>query len=220
MIPPTYNSIGTNIPATLYTRFQHLFNEGMQLSDMEVHVGGTIFPAHKVVLATGSPVLQAMLQSEGFIENKTNILQIDDLEPPIVKEMLRFLYTDRVEKMDELAKDLLVAADKYLITTLKSLCQVQLGGAITIDNCLELFVLADSHSVSDLKKLTINFIIQHSASVVKSEDWKELKQSRPQLCFEVSDLLMGLYTAPISPVYGPALFPESSPDTPEYSGST
>ena len=105
MIPPTYNSIGTNIPATLYTRFQHLFNEGMQLSDMEVHVGGTIFPAHKVVLATGSPVLQAMLQSEGFIENKTNILQIDDLEPPIVKEMLRFLYTDRVEKMDELAKD-------------------------------------------------------------------------------------------------------------------
>ena len=112
-----------------------------------------------------------------------------------------------------------MAADKYLITTLKSLCQVQLGGAITIDNCLELFVLADSHSASDLKKLTINFIIQHSASVVKSEDWKELKQSRPQLCFEVSDLLMGLYTAPISPVYGPALFRESSPDTLEYSGS-
>jgi len=41
---------------------------------------------------------------------------------PVVKEMLRFLYTDRVEKMDQLAKDLRLAADKYLITSLKSLC--------------------------------------------------------------------------------------------------
>ena len=85
------------------------------------------------MLAAGSLVFSAMLQSEGFAENKTNVLKIDDLEPPVVKEMLRFLYTDRVEKMDQLAKDLLVAADKYLIDSLKSNCQLALAEMLTVE---------------------------------------------------------------------------------------
>ena len=88
------------------------------------------------MLAAGSLVFSAMLQSEGFAENKTNILEIDDLEPPVVKEMLRF-HTDRVENMDQLAKNLLVAADKYLdidyIDSLKSNCQLALAEMLTVE---------------------------------------------------------------------------------------
>jgi speckle-type POZ protein len=109
------STIASNSAANLTKRFEHLFNEGMEFNDMEIRAKGVTFPAHKVVLAAGSPVFAAMLKATGFTENKTNVLKIDDLEPPIIKEMLRFLYTDQVEKMDELAKDLLVAADKYLI---------------------------------------------------------------------------------------------------------
>jgi speckle-type POZ protein len=235
---PQISTAASTAASSLTKRFEHLFNQGMEFSDMEIRARGVAFPAHKVVLAAGSPVFSAMLQSEGFTEKKTNILKIDDLEPPVVKEMLRFLYTDRVEKMDELAKDLLVAADKYLMASLKTQCRAELERTITIENCLELFVLADTHSVSDLKKLAMDFVIQHSASVVKSEDWKQLKHSHPQLCLEVSDLLMArssnspsryarkspIYCpsapklakyCPTSPVYTPSS-PSYSPASPSY----
>ena len=176
--------------ASLTKRFQHIFNEGMEFSDMEIRARGVAFPAHRVVLAAGSPVFSAMLQSEGFIEKKTNILQIDDLEPPVVKEMLRFLYTDRVEKMDELAKDLLVAADKYLIDLLKLQCQVALAKTLTVENCSEILALADSHSAVDLKAVAIEFVLQRASDVMKSDGWKELKRTHSQLGFEVSEALM------------------------------
>ena len=105
-----------------------------------------------------------MLQSEGFTEQKTNILKIDDLEPVVVKELLRFLYTDRVEKMDKLVKDLLMAADKYMVDLLKLQCQAALAETVTVENCCDLLLLADKFSASELKKIVFVFILQHCPS--------------------------------------------------------
>ena len=196
---------------SLASRFQDLFNAGMQFSDMEIRSGGNVFPVHKVVLATGSPVFAAMLQSEGFTENQTNSLNIDDLEPPVVKEMLRFLYTDRVEKMDEFAKDLLVASDKYLIDLLKTKCEAALCKTLTVENCSELLVIADTHSAPFLKHDAIDFILLHSADVVKTGGWELMKQLQPRLGLEVSDALM-THTASIAPAVNAVAAPQVGDD--------
>ena len=184
-------SSGTVAEGSLTKRFQHLFNQEMPFADVQIHSGEAIFPAHKVVLAAGSPVFSAMLQSEGFSEKKTNILKIDDLEPSVVKEMLRFLYTDRVEKMNQLAKALFVAADKYLIDLLKSQCQTFLVGTVTEENCCELLLFSEHHSAAvEFKKIVMDYIVQHSSYVCKTEGIKELKQFNPLVAFQVLDAVM------------------------------
>ena len=176
---------------SLTHRFESLFDKDMSFTDLEIHAaGGVIFPAHKFVLAAGSPAFSAMLQSEGFAENKTNILEIDDLVPPVVKEMLRFLYTDRVEKMDQLAKDLLVAADKYLIDSLKSNCQLALAETLTVENCCQMLALADSHSAADLKNVAMKFTIRHLDELMKCESWRQLKRTHPHLGFQVVETMV------------------------------
>ena len=55
---------------------QRLFSEEMEsFSDIKIEFNGTVFPCHEVVLATGNPVLSAMLKSSAFTENETNILK-------------------------------------------------------------------------------------------------------------------------------------------------
>lgn len=165
--------------------------QNLPFSDVKIQVGKSIYKAHKIVLATGSPVFNAMLQSTGFTEKKTNIIKIDDLDSLVVKELLRFLYTDQVDEMtEELAKDLLMAADKYMVDLLKINCQTYLSATISIDNCSRLLLFADSHSAIELKKAALDFILQNAENVVKSQDWKVLKLNHPQLCLEVSDALM------------------------------
>ena len=135
----------------LSTSFQSLFSEAMPFSDGVLQVNGTNFTAHKFVLAARSTVFAAMFQSEGFTENKTNIVKIEDLEPTVVKEMLRFIYTDRVEKMDAMAKELLIAADKYLVDNLKAECQWALQRKLTVQHCCEQLAFADSYLAPKLK---------------------------------------------------------------------
>jgi len=171
--------------ASLSKRLAVLFNDPTTFSDLEIQVRGVAFAAHKNILAAGSPVFSAMLQAEGFTEQKTNILKIDDLEPPVVKEMLRFLYTDRVEKMDEFAKDLLMAADKYMIDLLKTQCQAALTQTITVENCCQLLALADSHSASYLKTVATSFVMQHRAEVSTTVGWNDMVKTHPHLGFQL-----------------------------------
>jgi len=190
--PPKHSSTHQSFRlATTTTRNgQLLFKGEMFFNDLEIHVNDSIFPAHKFVLAAGSPVFAAMLQSEDFTEQKTNILKIDDLEPVVVKELLRFLYTDRVEKMDKLAKDLLMAADKYMVDLLKLECQAALAVTVTIENCCNLLLLDDKFSASELNKIVLDFILHHSVQVKNSDAMKEMKQSHPHLTFQVLDAFM------------------------------
>ncbi len=47
-----------------------------------------------------------------MIENKENNITITDVDFDIMQEMLRYIYTDKVENINEMAPALLLAADK------------------------------------------------------------------------------------------------------------
>ena len=181
VIPQSSTTAAINV----LTREENPFYQPMAFSDLEIQVRGVSFSAQKSILAAGSPVYSAMFQSDVFTEQKTNILKIYDLEPPVVKEMLRFMYTGRVEKMDELAIGLLMAADKYLIDQLKTQCQAALTETVTVENCCQLLALADSYSASQLKTVATRFVIQHPAEVSTTVGWKVLKQTHSHLGFQL-----------------------------------
>ena len=113
--------------------------------------------------------------------------------------------------MKEFAKDLLVAADKYMINLLKSRCQSFLSESINIHNCCELLALADSNLATELKKVAMEFILQRVAEVATTDGWKEVQQSHPHLGFQ-------LVESHIYPVSQPKLVTHELPKTSLTSG--
>ena len=97
--------------AKLVEDFGDLF-ENMKHSDVTINVTGQQFRAHKVILATRSPVFAAMFEHPSK-ENMTGIVDIADIEVNVFKELLRYIYTGQVPslRMDEVAAGLLAAAD-------------------------------------------------------------------------------------------------------------
>ena len=77
------------------------------------------FKAHKAILAARSPVFAAMFE-HGMAECRANRVNITDVEPDILAEVLRFIYTGRVIGLDNsvMAQELLAAADKVCLRRL------------------------------------------------------------------------------------------------------
>ena len=168
---------------------QQLF-ENKSLDDVIIDVQGQKFEAHTFILTTRSPVFNAMFQND-LTEKQTNTLEVRDIEPEVFLEVLRFIYTDEVEKFDDLAPQLLAAADKYMLTLLKSKCEASLARNVTLENCGELLILAHLHSANELKKFILDFVRSHSSEVAETQSWQKLLESaHPQLLRDISMALM------------------------------
>ena len=73
-----------------------------ELCDVQLQCGEKIFDCHKFMLSARSPVFRAMFQAE-MEEKKTNKVDINDLDPDILAEMLHFIYTGKTPKLDDFA---------------------------------------------------------------------------------------------------------------------
>jgi speckle-type POZ protein len=144
----------------LSNQLEGLFNE-MKFSDVSFNIGGRQFPAHKSILAAKSEVFEAMFHHPTK-ENFTNRIEIEDIEPEVFHELLRFIYTGRLSRktMEILAVGLLIAADKYLLDDLKVKCENYLVRQMTPGNCRE--ILSNEHlpdsAKSELKELATHFL--------------------------------------------------------------
>lgn len=113
-----------------------------KFTDVEFQVGSKTFFAHQWLVAARSPVLASMF-SDLLLEEAANcdvdssletlsdksiikptILKIDDTDPDIFLAILEYLYLGVLSV--EPSKTLLVAAEKYEIDTLISLCKTTL----------------------------------------------------------------------------------------------
>ncbi|KAJ7422187.1 Speckle-type POZ protein-like protein [Pitangus sulphuratus] len=101
--------------------------ETTRFTDCSFYVGGQEFKAHKSVLAARSPVFNAMFEHE-MEESKKNRVEINDVDPEVFKEMMRFIYTGKAPNLEKMADNLLAAADKveFLVGCVK--------GAVFLDN--------------------------------------------------------------------------------------
>uniref|UniRef100_A0A6V7KQ41 BTB domain-containing protein n=1 Tax=Bracon brevicornis TaxID=1563983 RepID=A0A6V7KQ41_9HYME len=83
-----------------------------EFTDVVLIAEKTRFPAHKVVLSARSPVFAAMFKHKEMRENVENEVTIQNIRPIVVKAMLEFIYRGEVAGIENLANDLLAAADR------------------------------------------------------------------------------------------------------------
>lgn len=114
------------------------------LTDFEIITSDLqIIKVHKTILAARSPVFLAMLTSD-LEETNTCQVTIKDVNAATMRELLRFVYGNEIENLNDIAQDLVIAADKYHIEQLKRICLSSISLSLSSSNVFEVLEIAGS----------------------------------------------------------------------------
>lgn len=137
---------------------------------------GKEFKAHKVILSARSPVFKAMF-SHNMEENRSNRVEITDIDHEILQEMLRYIYTGEAPRLEEFASELIFAADKYALECLKCMCIKELYYTrINIDNVVQIFQVAYFLDIKELKVHVKDFMTAHASEIFNIDGWRSIFQ--------------------------------------------
>lgn len=147
-------------------------------SDVKLIVGANeeVIHAHKLILMIRSEVFQAMFSSS-MCESIKNEVRIPDFEPHIIKEMLKFIYTDVTPEKSFLVENctqLLCASLKYQIDGLTLACELFFSNNIQVETALSMLKFSDMIGAFMLKQKILYFIAVNSSRIVKSKEFVEV----------------------------------------------
>lgn len=167
--------------------FGELF-ESEKFSDIKFIVENKEFKLHKCILSARSRVFSAMFE-HNMRESKENVVKIDGISYDVMKELFRFIYSEKVENLETLASDLLVAANKYELEDLKSLCEKVLIKNLSTNNVIDLYVLADHHQAGELKSYVCEFLSKNAKDVLSMDEFTQGLTSLPPIYKDMFNLL-------------------------------
>ena len=161
-------------------------------SDVKIISGNEEFHCHRIVLSARSPVFEAMFRSD-MIENNSEEVSIQDIDPEVVREILHFIYTGAPSTetvMEEIGKELLGAAEMYQLDLLKNKCEEKLCSSLDVSNSVELLVLADLHQASKLRSMALSLVARNMDTIVNTDVYKEFIPHHPALALEITKALV------------------------------
>ncbi|CAI5998059.1 unnamed protein product [Closterium sp. NIES-64] len=159
-IPPS--QMGKDYEVLLYS------GEGC---DVTFDVGDETVSAHRVILAARSPVLKALLYGPMRDRREGNI-PVTDIEAPVFKALLHFIYTDDLPSSGPsaftpiMAQHLLAAADRYALDRLRLICESKLCETVDADTVATTLALAEQHNAKRLKNVCLQFAAQNLATLI------------------------------------------------------
>jgi len=159
------------------------FVDQEQLSDVTFIVEGKPVHAHKI-LCMRCTYFKAMFMGE-MKESKQRQIELKDVRYPIFLALLEYLYTDDVNVGQEIAMELLQAADQFGVDRLKKMCESKMLASITVDNAARVFHDADLHNAKSLREKCLNFILSNFDAVTKTESFEEMGRTNIELVFEI-----------------------------------
>ncbi|XP_047100910.1 poly [ADP-ribose] polymerase tankyrase-1-like [Schistocerca piceifrons] len=150
--------------------------------------GETRLVVHRAVLVAGSPVFAAMFRHD-TAESRGGLVDVADVDGPVLRELLTYLYTLRAPQLASLAPRLLVAADKYGVASLKAQCEQQLAAGLTVDNAAATAVLAVRHCCPGLRQTAVSYIKGHTHRVMATQGWADAVRTQPEDVVELGKML-------------------------------
>ena len=119
---------------------------------------GTKFPCHRNMLAAQSSVLRRMFLTP-MEEKRTSSLQLQ-YKADIVRKFVKFFYKRKIQEEEEIEtlRSFMELGEKYDIPHLKGEVEELTIRKLTVENMVDLFLLADFHSAEDLRTAAEAFI--------------------------------------------------------------
>ena len=169
--------------STISERTKFIFNNEL-LSDVKfiVRVSNSneseswkMIPAHKFVLAIGSPVFCAMFY--GKMAESTDSITLPDCEYDSLLEVFRFLYSDEVNLTGSNVMHVLYLAKKYIVPSLVDKCSEYLRDNLEAANVFSILPHAKKFEDRDLEGRCWAVIEKHTEEAVSSEEFVTLEKS-------------------------------------------
>jgi actin-binding protein IPP len=146
--------------------------------DVELHCEGNekennIIKAHRVVLSASSRYFEAMFGSE-FNENKNKIVKFHSISYKILKNLVGFIYTGKIEITQTNVQELLAAADMLQLTEIVDGCSMYLCRELHASNALGILRFAEAHNCAELAESASSFINSHFPEVAEQDEILEI----------------------------------------------
>eukprot|EP00092_Neocalanus_flemingeri_P106839 GFUD01137093.1.p1 GENE.GFUD01137093.1~~GFUD01137093.1.p1 ORF type:complete len:344 (-),score=64.72 GFUD01137093.1:17-1048(-) len=161
--------------ASLSSDFLSLLEDSTH-SNLTIQCPGGEVSVHRGIIAARSPIFSSMLQND-MLEKNTGVIKIDDFGINVVKAMVKYVYTARIDDEFEDIKALLRIGDKYLIRSLVDICSKKLIDSISFSNVVDLGIFAETYSVQNVVDKCSEFIANDLNSL--GDDWEERVQNSP-----------------------------------------
>ncbi|XP_057325639.1 TD and POZ domain-containing protein 1-like [Microplitis mediator] len=178
----------------LYKNTQHYLNNS-KFSDIVIKVKDEEFKAHKIILASQSPVFKKILTTD-MKESRENCINLPNLDAEVAHELLYFLYHGKVVKAhddDDLALQLFETAGMYQIEKLKDICAVILSNKLTVTNVVMLLEIGGIHNSFILKERAISFIMINRDDIIPLDDFKRLCIRNSKLTCKIIERIEKFY---------------------------
>ena len=162
-------------------RIKYIFNTAL-LSDVKLIVPMTngeseskVIPAHKLVLAIGSPVFFAMFC--GQMADTRDSIELPDCEYESLLELFRFIYSDEVELTGRNVMHVLYLAKKYLVPSLAEKCAEFLRKNLNASNAFSILSHAQKFEDKDLENRCWEVVELHTEKALASDDFVVIERS-------------------------------------------
>ena len=103
--------------------------------------------------------------------------------------MLCYIYTGKAKNLKKFASDLLVAADKYALEGLRCECEKIISTNMTVENAVDVLILADRTNAHQLKLRAIKFINKYAHFIKEFKCWNSMIMEQPHLVVEIYNAL-------------------------------
>ena len=159
--------------------------DNQKLSDFQFLVeendGTYKFYAHKYILTKRSSIFAALFKYEKSISN----IHVTDVSLMGMDGILRSIYQDERQIdfnfVDSNQFCYLTESDKNASNNLKNLCDERICTILTLDNAIELLLLAEKCNLEKLKAKAIELIALDSDNIIENPEFESLKNSNPEI---------------------------------------
>ena len=142
------------------------------LSDVTFEVEGKLFYGHRIALLASSDAFRAMFHGV-YKEKDAEVIAIPNISYRVFEAMMTCIYTGTVVVEPEIARDLLQAADQYLLDGLKRLCEEAIAEELSHENIMHIYELAETYHAPHLINSTILFTLENYRGVLENTDHTE-----------------------------------------------
>ncbi|KAG8191441.1 hypothetical protein JTE90_020693 [Oedothorax gibbosus] len=154
-------------------------------ADLCLKVKKCVVGVHRALLCACSPVFTKMFEAP-MDEKENNVIEITDIELPVVKGLVEFVYTGALCNDDfDFVYDLYYAADKYDVSSLRKTCTDVLLAKLDVENACRVLSLADQHSDVQFKDSIMEFILFNFDDILQTNNWSEFLDEETKLAAEV-----------------------------------
>jgi hypothetical protein len=130
---------------------------------------GTMFHAHKNVLAAASPYFSAAFEGPWGEQYEDRLRVWETSNPaPVMKAVLSFIYTGEVMPcvMEQQPEVMFAVVSEYSLLELRELCEASYTCSLGINNVKSMLQLAHLHGSSALKQSCFDFVQDDMAKVL------------------------------------------------------